>query len=160
MNQTLIFGIALVPAIVGLTEVTKQLGLSSRFAPAMAVAFGILGSLAQLYGGHVTWMPAVVTGIALGLSASGLYSGARTLASSDTGVGATLREFVPATGPVTPAPVTPVPAMPAVPARPVPVTPTTPSATLVPVSTTSSTHDAPPLPLTAPTDETNGPQGA
>ncbi len=82
MDTTLIYGIAAVPAIVGMVQVFKDMGVPSNFAPALAVVFGIIAGLAELYGNHLAWIPAAVTGIALGLSAVGLYSGAKTVASN------------------------------------------------------------------------------
>lgn len=82
MDTTLLYGIAVIPAIVGLVQVTKDLGVPGRFAPALAVLFGLAAGFAQFYAAHLPWIPAAVTGIALGLSAVGLYSGARTVAQS------------------------------------------------------------------------------
>lgn len=70
-------GIALVPLIVGLVEVVKRaVGLPASLAPLVAVAIGL--ALAYLVGeGSVA--ERVVTGLALGLSAVGLYSSSRNL---------------------------------------------------------------------------------
>jgi hypothetical protein len=77
MDTTLLYGIAVIPAIVGLVQVTKDLGVPSNIAPATAVIFGLLAGFAQFYSGQLPWITAAVTGIALGLSAVGLYSGAK-----------------------------------------------------------------------------------
>jgi hypothetical protein len=82
MDTTLLFGISAIPAIVGLVQVVKDLGVPSNFAPLCAVIFGILAGFAQFFAGQLPWIPAAVTGVALGLSAVGLYSGARTVASN------------------------------------------------------------------------------
>ena len=74
-----------VPLIVGLVELAKRLGLSARYAALLALALG-LGISAGAW--LTTWLggrglfEAALTGLALGLSASGLYSvtrSARTL---------------------------------------------------------------------------------
>lgn len=78
MTPQLLFGIAVVPAVIGLVEVCKDLGLPTRAAPAASVIFGVLAALAQLYAGQWPWIQATVVGIALGLAACGLYSGAKT----------------------------------------------------------------------------------
>jgi hypothetical protein len=80
MDTTLLFGIAVIPAIVGLVQVAKDLGAPSNFAPAIAVVFGLLAGFAQFYAGQLPWISAAITGIALGLSAVGLYAGAKTVA--------------------------------------------------------------------------------
>lgn len=79
MNDQLLFGVAVVPAIIGLTQLTKEIGIPGRFAPLVAVVFGVLAALAQVYSGQWPWIPAVVLGVSLGLSAVGLYSTTVTL---------------------------------------------------------------------------------
>jgi hypothetical protein len=98
MNTQILFGIAVVPAVVGLVEVCKDLGLPSRAAPAAAVVFGVLAALAQLYAGTWPWIQAVVLGVSLGLSACGLYSGVKTVAqkATDATTPTPLRESGPA----------------------------------------------------------------
>src|SRR5579884_1084041 len=80
-TATLLFGVAVIPAIVGLTQVAKDAGIPSTFAPGIAVVLGILAGLAQLYAGTWPWIQAVVLGITFGLSACGLYAGAKTVGS-------------------------------------------------------------------------------
>jgi hypothetical protein len=90
MNPQLLYGIAVVPTIVGLVQVSKNAGLPSNLAPAAAVALGILAGLAewaptgQAIGQTLTvsWPQAVVLGISFGLSATGLYSGGQTTLSA------------------------------------------------------------------------------
>jgi hypothetical protein len=99
LNTQILFGVAVVPAVVGLVQVSKDLGLPTRAAPAAAVLFGVLASLAQLYAGTWPWVQAVTLGVALGLSACGLYSGAKTVAAKtglDTATGPVpLKEIIP-----------------------------------------------------------------
>lgn len=126
MDSTILFGVALVPAIVGLTEVAKQLGLPGKAAPALAVLLGIAGAMAQTFGHDRPWIAAAVVGIGLGLSASGLYSGVRTVISDspvlthlvETGTPTTAAEAVatPAVAPaVSPRPSTPAATAPVAP---------------------------------------------
>jgi hypothetical protein len=75
-------GIALVPLIVGLVEMTKRLGLGAAWAAPLAVGLGLLASVGWAVAlGPGSTPPsealarAALMGIALGLSASGLYSG-------------------------------------------------------------------------------------
>ena len=97
MDTTLLFGIAVIPAIVGLVQVVKDLGLPSNYAPLAAVLFGLLAGFAQFYAGQLPWISAAVTGVALGLSAVGLYAGARTVAANVSFLGKT--EPIPAQTP-------------------------------------------------------------
>ena len=65
--------IAIVPIIVGLVQVVKGVGIPSKYAPLVSIAFGI--GLVALTG--VVWQAFVVQGIIAGLAASGLYSGGK-----------------------------------------------------------------------------------
>ncbi|MGI8857127.1 MAG: hypothetical protein ACR2JW_15385 [Thermomicrobiales bacterium] len=82
----LIAGLPASGVIVALVEGAKRVGLPVRWAPLLAVCLGLLcGVLAQLaaVAPHVhIWYEAAGGGIVLGLSAGGLYSGAKTLAES------------------------------------------------------------------------------
>lgn len=66
--------LVLVPVVIGLVSVVKAIGMDARFAPLLAVVFGVFGAfvLAGVSGGTA------IGGIVAGLSASGLYSGTRT----------------------------------------------------------------------------------
>jgi hypothetical protein len=79
----LITGLPASGVIVALVEGAKRLGLPARWAPLLAVCLGLLcGVLAQLaaVAPHVhIWYEAAGGGIVLGLSAAGLYSGAKAL---------------------------------------------------------------------------------
>lgn len=89
MDTTVIYGVAAVPAIVGLVQVAKDMGLDARFAPALAVLIGILAALGQVIGANLALsaphiVTALFTGISFGLSASGLYAGAKTITAHTT----------------------------------------------------------------------------
>lgn len=103
MNTQLLFGVAVVPAVIGLVEVCKDLGLPTRAAPAAAVVFGVLAAMAQLYAGTWPWIQAVVLGISLGLSACGLYSGAKTVVQK-VATDVPLQEIAATPTPAVPAP--------------------------------------------------------
>ena len=75
-------GIALVPLIVGLVEMAKRLGLGAAWAAPLAVGLGLLASVGWTVAlgsasasSSEALARATLMGIALGLSASGLYSG-------------------------------------------------------------------------------------
>lgn len=65
--------VAVVPIVIGLVEVLKGVGLTSKYAPAFSLVFGIW--LMLLIG--MVWQAAIIQGIIAGLAASGLYSGAK-----------------------------------------------------------------------------------
>ncbi len=78
MELTL-YAIPIAAVIVGLVELAKGQGLPSRYAPVLAVclglAFATLGKLDDPAVG--TWLQTEMLGLITGLSASGLYSGAK-----------------------------------------------------------------------------------
>jgi len=57
--------------VAGVTEVAKKLGVSSRYAVVVALALGV--------GSAYFLTEALAGGLIVGLSASGLYSGAKSL---------------------------------------------------------------------------------
>lgn len=71
-----IAGFSIIPIIVGLVELGKRIGISAQFAPLLAVLFGI--GFAWLSAGAFS-TAVLVGGIVLGLSASGLWSGAKAV---------------------------------------------------------------------------------
>lgn len=69
--------LALIPVVIGVTEVVKRMGLAKKFVPLASLLLGVLGS--WLLGGE--WTEIILAGVIVGLSASGLYSGTKTTVS-------------------------------------------------------------------------------
>lgn len=64
------FELLSIPAILALVEAVKQVGLPSKYAAVVAIACGaVFGFI----------LGEVVTGVVLGLAASGVYSGAKAM---------------------------------------------------------------------------------
>ena len=63
--------LTLVPVVVGLVHVAKKTGLSSRYAPLLSLVLGLVG--VWVLKQDIQW----IAGIVVGLSASGLWSGAK-----------------------------------------------------------------------------------
>ncbi len=85
MNIDLVFNAAVVgfltPVVIGLVEVVKRWADNSKIAPVISILFGV-----GLYWLVLPRVPAsefVIGGIIIGLMASGLYSGGKTLISTD-----------------------------------------------------------------------------
>ncbi len=66
--------VALVPIVMALVEIVRNIGLKTQYAPLLAVILGVLGACGL--GGFS--FPIALSGIVVGLSASGLYSGVKT----------------------------------------------------------------------------------
>lgn len=73
--------IATVPAVMALSTIAKDMGFPVRFIPLLAILFGVaLQTLQELaLGGVGNWYQVVSMGLILGLSASGVYDGAKTV---------------------------------------------------------------------------------
>jgi len=78
-----IFGVALVPIIIGLAEIAKRLGVPKKYLPVLDLVLGIVAGF--IYAAPGNAKEAALVGIALGLSASGLYSGVKNVAQAVKG---------------------------------------------------------------------------
>lgn len=81
MQIDLIFNAAVVgfltPIVIGLVEVVKRWADNSKLAPVLSIVFGV--ALYWLVVPHVPVSEFVIGGIIIGLMASGLYSGGKSL---------------------------------------------------------------------------------
>lgn len=78
MNEIVITMSLSVAAVMGIVEAIKKAGLSSKYAPLAALALGI--GAAFLVPSETLGVT-VFTGVIIGLSACGLYSGSQTVLS-------------------------------------------------------------------------------
>lgn len=72
--------IVLAAVVVGLVEAVKKVGVQDRIIPIVALIIGVAVSMlgAELIG-LKSWQEIVITGLVLGLSSMGLYSGAKSI---------------------------------------------------------------------------------
>lgn len=72
--------VAQVAIIMAIAEVVKQLGLNTKYIPLIDLALGLIAGLI-VYTAHLHFSPieGIVVGIALGLSACGLFSGVKNI---------------------------------------------------------------------------------
>lgn len=66
-----LYDVAIIPLILGVVELFKRSGLPAKYAPLIAVIFGLLFSIAYL---DIPTKESIIVGLVIGLSASGLYS--------------------------------------------------------------------------------------
>ena len=71
MNPVVLAGA--VPFVIGLVEVFKKTGLSSKFSPIVSLVVGV--GMVILFSGGIINIPVILTGILTGLAASGTYAG-------------------------------------------------------------------------------------
>lgn len=78
MKELFNFGpefLVLVPLVLGVVEIIKRLGMKAKWAPVASIVLSVGGLL--LVG--IGWQGAILSGIFVGLSASGLWSGAKSV---------------------------------------------------------------------------------
>jgi hypothetical protein len=68
----------LIPVIVGVVSVAKKAGLSTRYAPILALVLGSIGGYFYIQPGTI----GVLVGVTMGLAASGAYSSVKTTLES------------------------------------------------------------------------------
>ena len=75
MDGVLVYaGIPAVALIMGIAELLKKVGFNAKFIPVVNVVLGLVAGIA-LNPGDI--MAGIFTGLAVGLSAGGLYSGTK-----------------------------------------------------------------------------------
>lgn len=67
--------------VAGLTEMMKAIGFPPRFSPIVSLIFGIVGGVIYLHPDELA--NGVFMGIVAGLTASGFYSGAKSLVTKE-----------------------------------------------------------------------------
>lgn len=70
-------GIAIIPLVIGLSEVIKRLGFNVKFIPLLNLGLGLAAGIALMKPNDLK--SGVITGLFIGLSASWLYSGVRNV---------------------------------------------------------------------------------
>ena len=70
-----IYDVAIIPLIIGVTELVKKLGLPNKFAALLSAVLGVLIGL--VYVAPENPSKGILVGLSMGLAASGLYSGTK-----------------------------------------------------------------------------------
>ncbi|AXH46416.1 holin [Microbacterium phage Redfield] len=91
--------LASIPAIIAVVTLAKDLGLRSTFAPLLAILLGVAFAIFDLFAGGAvigtqSILGAISLGVILGLSASGLYDGARAIGSKTPAATVVMEEDV------------------------------------------------------------------
>lgn len=76
-TSTLWWGVPAPLLILGLVQVAKKLGFPSRYAGLLSIVIGVLGGIAFHFWGGSQLASDLVTGLATGLAAAGLWSTAK-----------------------------------------------------------------------------------
>ncbi len=72
-----IYGVSAVLVIIGIVQLAKSVGFNSKYGGILAVVLGLVASCGYTFFSETDIFKAVITGLALGLSAAGLYSTAK-----------------------------------------------------------------------------------
>lgn len=75
MDQLTVYGIALIPVLVGLNELLKRSGLPARYIPLSSLIIGFFFAFYYLAPGD--FKRSLLLGTVIGLSAVGLFSGTK-----------------------------------------------------------------------------------
>lgn len=75
MAELTYVGIPIVALLIGILEVLKKTGLNPKYIPITSLVLGIIGGIVLFGDGDMTG--GVVTGLFMGLSAIGVYSGTK-----------------------------------------------------------------------------------
>jgi hypothetical protein len=70
-------GVALIPLVIGISEVLKKTGFNAKYIPVINLVLGLTAGMAILNPSDVR--AGIIEGLFIGLSASGLYSGTKNL---------------------------------------------------------------------------------
>lgn len=78
--------IGLTALVMGIAEMIKKLGCPSKYIPVIDLAFGVLGGV-TVFGIELGYgvLKGVMIGLAIGLSACGLFSGIKNLIEKEGG---------------------------------------------------------------------------
>lgn len=70
-----IYDVAIIPLIIGVTELVKKLGLPNKFAALLSAVLGVVIGLVYIAPENPS--KGILVGLSMGLAASGLYSGTK-----------------------------------------------------------------------------------
>lgn len=70
-----VYDVALIPLIVGIVEIFKQMGMPARFGALVSLLLGIIAGIFYIDPSDI--LKGILVGASIGLAASGLYSGTK-----------------------------------------------------------------------------------
>lgn len=86
-DSAIVMGIPLVLVVIALVELIKKLGITGNLNIVISVAIGLILGIGYQYTlapliGFTMWFNAAIYGLALGLTAAGLFSATKSIVSS------------------------------------------------------------------------------
>lgn len=74
-----VYGVLLLPIIVGLVQIVKQLNIPNKYMPLISIGIAEAISLLFVMNGDADYRKAILIGLQMGLAAVGLHSGIKNL---------------------------------------------------------------------------------
>jgi len=75
-----VYNVAIIPLILAFVELLKKVGFPVKYTPVVSLVLGVAFGMVYIEG---EIKQSVIVGLMLGLSASGLYSGTKSVVKSD-----------------------------------------------------------------------------
>ena len=73
----LLYGVPVVGLVMALVRLAREVGLPTKFAPALSLVLGVIGGIAIAYEGGMPYVQGAVIGLVIGAAASGFYDNAK-----------------------------------------------------------------------------------
>lgn len=77
VNIYLLYGVPVVGLVMALVRLAREVGLPTKYAPALALVLGVIGGIAIAYEGGMAYVQGAVIGLVIGAAASGFYDNAK-----------------------------------------------------------------------------------
>lgn len=74
-----VYGIALLPIIIGLVQLVKGFRIPNKYMPIVSIIIAEAISIFFMMNGDTDYKKAILVGLQLGLAATGLYSGVKNI---------------------------------------------------------------------------------
>jgi len=84
ISTYLLYGVPVVGLVMALVKIAREIGLPTKFAPALAIVLGVAGGLGIACQGGTDLVGGAVIGLVIGASASGFYDAAKFTSSTTT----------------------------------------------------------------------------
>ena len=78
----LLYGVPVVGLVMALVRLAREVGLPTKYAPALALLLGVIGGIAIAYEGGMPYVQGAVIGLVIGAAASGFYDNAKFVGES------------------------------------------------------------------------------
>ena len=82
VNIYLLYGVPVVGLVMALVRLAREVGLPTKYAPALALVLGVIGGIAIAYQQGTDFVQGAMIGLVIGAAASGFYDNAKFVGES------------------------------------------------------------------------------